>query len=688
MRICTIRSTPSSSSSKDGITPIVVTGASNPSPSLPTETGQLQLVAAEDLSNVSVVWTAVGDDEPDFAMTIAICGTVGGAGGAEALDAMLAALADRGPERATWTEGGSGLGRRGAPSPEPGPSGRPAQPFPVDHGAGLVVAADARLDDRDALCDALGVPLPERAGLADAELILRAFMRWGRDCPHHLLGDYAFAVRDRRRRTLFCARDHIGARPFYYALTTRRFVFASAVEAVLAAPDVSDALDERVVATHLTVQTLRSGARTFFAAVRKLPPGHTLTIEAGRPEDGSGGPRVRIEQYWHPEQAPAARPASDDAYAEQLLDLYTQAVRDRLRAGPVGVHLSGGLDSSSVAVLAAREVRRRGHPPPPAFTWLPEPGARPPKPEHAREYALVDAVCAQEGLQTCYGAPTPDDVLDVLRLDGTLPGVQVHLNEEIVQRHASARGVRVLLSGWGGDQCVSFNGRGYRQHLLLSGRWRRLAAEYRDQDAWAPRFLAGIVLPLLHPALPSTLHRLRTGKGMYRRWLIDPAFARRAKPLATPWGRAVGVRPTQLQHLQAGHLSARIEGWAASGARRGIEYRYPLLDRRLLEFALGLPPEQFRRGRWGRWLFRHGLRAVLPPEVCWSRGPDDAARYEAAMDAFTEAFPMIRRLLAACTPARARYVDMPRLWERLDAARFRAMPQPKPIMNALRLLDF
>ena len=646
------------------------------------------LVAAEDLSNAAVVWTAVEDDEPDFAMTIAICGTVGGAGGAEALDAMLAALADRGPECATWTEGGIGLGRRGAPSPEPGPSGRPAQPFPVDHGAGLVVAADARLDDRDALCDALGVPFPERAGLADAELILRAFIRWGRDCPHHLLGDYAFAVRDRRRRTLFCARDHIGARPFYYALTTRRFVFASAVEAVLAAPDVSDALDERVVATHLTVQTLRSGARTFFAAVRKLPPGHTLTIEAGRPENGSGGPRVRIEQYWHPEQAPAARPASDDAYAEQLLDLYTQAVRDRLRAGPVGVHLSGGLDSSSVAVLAAREVRRQGHPPPPAFTWLPEPGARPPKPEHAREYALVDAVCAQEGLQTCYGAPTPDDVLDVLRLDGTLPGVQVHLNEEIVQRHASARGVRVLLSGWGGDEGVSFNGRGYRQHLLLSGRWRQLAAEYRDQDAWAPRFLAGIVLPLLHPALPFTFHRLRAGRWMYRRWLIDPAFARRTKPLATSWGRAVGVRPTQLQRLQAGPLSARIEGWAASGARRGIEYRYPLLDRRLLEFALGLPPEQFRRGRWGRWLFRHGLRAVLPPEVCWSRGANDAARYEAVMDAFVEAFPMIRRLLAACTPARARYVDMPRLWERLDAARFRAKPQPKPIMNALRLLDF
>ena len=101
-------------------------------------------------------------------MTIAICGTVGGAGAAEALDAMLAALADRGPEPVMWTDGGTGLGRRGTPSPEPGSSGSTALPFPVDRGAGLVVVADARLDDRDALCDALGVPLPQRAGLADA----------------------------------------------------------------------------------------------------------------------------------------------------------------------------------------------------------------------------------------------------------------------------------------------------------------------------------------------------------------------------------------------------------------------------------------------------------------------------------------------------------------------------------------
>ena len=75
-------------------------------------------------------------------------------------------------------------------------------------------------------------------------------------------------------------------------------------------------------------------------------------------------------------------------------------------------------------------------------------------------------------------------------------------------------------------------------------------------------------------------------------------------------------------------MAERIKGWAASGARRGIEYRYPLLDRWLLELALGLPPEQFRRGRWGRWLMRYGLRAVLPCDVCWNRLKRDPARSE------------------------------------------------------------
>ena len=605
----------------------------------------------------------------------------------DGLDAMLAAFGGHREDGARWTEGMAGLGCRRLPAFAAGED-RPEAALRFDRDAGLVLAADARLDDRGALCAALGVPGAERPGLTDSDLILRAYVRWGRDCPNHLLGDYAFAVWDARHRRLFCARDPVGVRPFYYARTPDRFLFASSVEAVLAAPGVSCALDEATVAAFLIRIGFWSPDRTFFRAVRKLPPGHALTIDDGA---------TRLDRYWRPEQTPEARPATDQVHAEAFLDLFSRAVKDRLRgADPVGVHLSGGLDSSSVAVLAARELRRQGRPPPLAFSWLPELGGRPPREDHAREYALVDAVCEQEGLQVFHRSPGPEDVIAVLRHDVVRPGVHIHMNEEVVQRCAAQRGVRVLLSGWGGDEAVSCKGRGYYEDLLLRGHWARLCAEYRARGKGLRSFLAEVLLPLVHPDLPRSLRRLRRGKDpRRRRWLIDPAFARRAKPLPETILRPFSVRYLQLRLLRSGHLGERMEGWAASGARRGIEYRYPLLDRRLLEFALGLPPEQFRRGRWNRWLMRHALGAalrgappgtsadgpVLPPEICWNRSKADLARVDAALDAFAEALPVLRRELRRRAPARACYVDMPRLLDGLDADLL-AMLSPESWLDA------
>ena len=201
----------------------------------------------------------------------AICGILSRGDVAAPLAAMLEALDAYGTQSGAWTEEGIGLGVRHRPNPV----GETAVRF--DGEAGLALVADVRLDDRETLCAALGVPHPDRADIADGALLLRAYRRWGEECPHHLLGDYAFAVWNTRTRTLFCARDHIGARPFYYARTPEGFVCASAVEAVLAAPFVSDALDETTVATFLTRISLTTPTHTFFRAVRKLPPGHTRT---------------------------------------------------------------------------------------------------------------------------------------------------------------------------------------------------------------------------------------------------------------------------------------------------------------------------------------------------------------------------------------------------------------------------
>ena len=553
---------------------------------------------------------------------------------------------------------------------------------------GLVLAADARIDDREGLCESLGIPHPERPARSDGDLILQAYARWGSKCPNHLLGDYAFVVWDARKHTLFCARDHIGARPFYYALSPERFVFASTMKAVLAVPDVSDELDENGVATYLTSITFRSPDRTFFKMVHKLPPGHSLTITAVPSSHAS----ARLERYWRPERTPKARregEGDDDAYAEAFLDLYSRAVKDRLRGGPVGVHLSGGLDSSSIAVLAARDLRSRGLPSPPAFSWLPPLGAAPPNAAHAPEYARIDAVCAREGLSV-YHCQThgPNDVVAYFRgCDSAFPGTG--LLEQAVQHKAAELGVRVLLSGLGGDEGTSFSGRGEYARLLLCGRWWKLLAECRARGENPIRFLASVAASLVHPRFPIYADRWRRGKMFRRRrGFINPAFAQRVRPRPERIYREIRIRRTQLRLLQDGSLSSAMEGYAAG--RHDLEYRYPLLDRRLLEFALGLPADQFRRGRWNRWLMRFALRSVLPPEVCWRRGKSDPARSEPQREAFIGAIPALRKAVAAGakTMVRAPYVDVPHFLDRLDTYHVQVRGRRTPITRVLAFLDF
>ena len=194
--------------------------------------------------------------------------------------------------------------------------------------------------------------------------------------------------------------------------------------------------------------------------------------------------------------------------------------------------------------------------------------------------------------------------------------------------------------------------------------------------------------------------RLRGGQVMPEWAAIRPEFAHRVRPFRRRnWFRA-GVRRSQLARLQSGIVTMRLENWAASGATHGLEYRYPLLDRRLLEFALGLPPEQFKRPEAQRWLMRHALSPqapcahsgapVLPPQVCWRSPKADPARVDALYGALVGALPLIREEIAASpSPSRACYIDVPRLLEHLDLSRFEgAQPPLLRIFNAVNFLDF
>ena len=587
-----------------------------------------------------------------------ICGFITHNAAAEDLPAMLSELSAYGADSASWNAAHAGLGRCG-------PSGRPA--LCTDDAAGLAAVAAARLDDRTALCDALGAPV----GSDDASLVLRAWQRWGRDCPNHLLGDFAFAIFDARKRELFCARDQVGMQPFYYAVSGERFVFASAVQAVLAAPGISDNLDETTVAESLVRPILRSPTRTFFRAVSRLPAGHSLAFARGK---------VQLSRYWRPERIAVARPATDADAEEELLHLMEQAVSDRLTDGPCGVELSGGLDSSAMTALVARELKRRNCRPPPVFTSLPPSPSNP-----AVEYTAMASICDGEGLHLLHCPPTPEALLKSLRTDVAYPGS----GHAPITERAAELGVRTVISGYGGDQgSVSWNGFGYVHQLLARGRWHHAwkLLKTPGRSTWRPLVLTA--LDMLHPGARRVLRRWRRPAQRTRKseWLIHPDFARHAPPRSRR--RALSMRGMQLNILRDGEFQRMMEDAAANAAIVGVAIRFPLLDRRLLEFAFRLPPDYYMRDGEDRWLFRRAMSRLLPgvefaPKQC-------PIMDEALRTAFVGALPLLHAALSEREGGleRSQYVDMPRLLERLQQEASRHTPRQSLVAAPLRLLKF
>lgn len=539
--------------------------------------------------------------------------------GERSLRAMNEAMSDWRADRVgLWNDGPTAVGCRLL---EITPESQHERP-PTRHPAapGLVGVADAWLDNREALCDALGVPVDERATQADAALLLLAYSTWGERCVDRLEGIFAFAIWDERRERLFCARDHMGVRPFLFFDGPEQFVFASDVRAVLAVEGVPEELDEEAALAKIVRYPTLLLDRALFEGIRKLRAGRTLTVSR----------QGRVERtYWEPTQQPELRLASDEAYADHVREQLERAVTRTLRtAYPVGAHLSGGLDSSTVTVLAARGLRARGRALAGVYSWSPPPDDPGTIPDDER--ALVEAVCAQEGLRATYTDLTPEKVAAFMARDIRTKPTSTLLAEIEVQRDAEQRGIRVLLSGWGGDEGIAFNGRGYLAELTTGGRW---LTALRESRAYCREHGGSVMRELLHhgvlPAIPLTVLRWmgRDESTTARRvretvpdgWSRLDSRARTFLRLKWLAGREQpGAAAMRSRLFKLGHLYLRVEDWATEGARRGLVYRFPLLDPRIVELSFSLPSRFYYQNGWRR----HGLRltvdGVLPSQVQWN----------------------------------------------------------------------
>jgi asparagine synthase (glutamine-hydrolysing) len=543
------------------------------------------------------------------------------------LGRMADILAHRGLDNSgIWSEGSVGFGHRMLwTTPE-----SLLEKLPLVNSRGdLAITADARLDNRDELIAALGFCHHPQEKITDSQLVLAAYEKWGESCLEHFLGDFAFAIWDQRQQKLFCARDHMGVKPFYYYCSNSVVVFATEVKAILCLPEIPRRLNEIRVADHL-IGSLEDKSSTFYQDILRLPAGHSFTIS---PKGN------KLQSYWSVNLKHELHLGSSEEYVEAFRDIFTEAVRCRLRSAfPVGTMLSGGLDSSSIACVARNLLIEAGNQPLSTFSAIfPSLAAVDPRID---ERPYMEAVVNMGGVDAYY--VHADQISPLVarnqvswHLDGACLAPNLYMDWAIFQA-AHQQGVRILFSGVDGDTTVSY-GHEYLSVLAQTGRWQKLIAEARGlsrefyDSAVSPRRLIWEYgfKPIIPQSILQLSDKLR-GRGQSL-WpdsrLIHPDFAKRIGLVEhTQELMANGInlaRTAKQEHwyaLTSGLMQYSLQTLGELAGAFSLELHYPFCDRRLVEFCLALPPEQKLHQGWTRSILRRAMNGILPPEVQWRKG--------------------------------------------------------------------
>jgi asparagine synthase (glutamine-hydrolysing) len=517
---------------------------------------------------------------------------------------MMAAAPHRGPDGAgTWSDGAVALGHQMLRATS---RNDPPQPV-VDRSIARAITFDGRLDNRDQLLHELSGH--DRLSGDDASLVLSAYDAWGPACASRLLGDFAFALWDSRTRSVFCARDVMGVKPLYYCLVPQAFAVASELRQVLASGIVHPEPNEAMVAEYLSA-SIQSHTETLYRGVMRLPAAHTMTVS----ETG-----VAVQRYWRLDPSNDVVCCSDDEYAERFAEVFGSAGSSRRRGGPSAFFLSGGLDSSSVVVTAAQNGDAID-----TFSMV-FPGF--PALDETRYIDDVIASCGAVPHVVALPTAGPTVTRTNIARRGDVADLPCDAIGETLLDAMRARGMRVVLSGHGGDH--AFAGSIYHYADLLRDRdyvgfARQLWADARTPDngwsLWDP-LLCG-VRPLLAPGLRRALRPFARRVGLVPGgpdW-IEPSLAARVSLADRLRPPAIDVEPasfgrrTALENYASGWFYLVNEMIDCRAAEYGLDERHPFLDRRVVEFAVGIPEAQRWRGRETKYVVRRAIDS-LPPSV-------------------------------------------------------------------------
>ncbi|MDD2805350.1 MAG: asparagine synthase-related protein [Elusimicrobiales bacterium] len=443
----------------------------------------------------------------------------------------------------------------------------------------------------------------------EAELVCHAYARWGAACQEKFNGEWAFALWDEKKKRLFCSRDRFGLRPFHYYFDGKNFIFASGLKALFSSPLVPKAPNPRAVYDFLVLNHCNQPEDTFFEGVRKLGAGCCLLLT--RP-----GRSLAVKRYYNPAcNTELGRPDKKtlSRHASEFRGLLEDAVRLRLGGGqPVGILLSGGLDSSSVTCLAAGLLGGKNRPPTFSIPW-------------PREAPFIRASAAAAGFPRCEIPPAgfkaiPWSEVATLAGAGEKPLMEHSvLGEMQLIKAAKRRGVKVLLEGSGGDEMLAgYPERNFTVYLNQVLRERGVAAFSAEfKTFFADRLNEFGVEGEPGPEFYKCFLRTQSCAPELSEFFVEETvnrdllgeYAGRRHPLRRPPEfnlQQVLRRDTLALGNELEHLIP-------------FRFRLPMLDHRVAEYAFSVPACYKLHGGWTKYLLRTAMTGVLPERVCWRK---------------------------------------------------------------------
>lgn len=528
------------------------------------------------------------------------------------------------------------------------------------------ITANARLDNRSELFASL---LPEQQpskDVTDGELILKAYQHWGEDCPRFLLGDFAFIIWDNTKQHLFCARDHMGIKVLYYSVSDTKVLVSNEHKALVDSGQVDSQLNEQwLLEQILSVGNAYMGSP--FLAIHTLPAAHALVIDC----HGS-----RQQCYWELQAQDISHLPNEEAFLAELSKNFHTAVNRRLISNyPIGSELSEGLDSSGITGVAAQSLK-----PQKVYTFsyscIEETDeSRPIWGETYRDiYAMLAMHNNLEPVWTREPAKQQADNIASRFGSPSASNGGGFLRAELTQD----KGIRTLLTGWGGDHCVTSYGDYYEDELFTQGRFvalQKLMRQKRQRGRGVTPWKGWVILALKHIAPPLhrrwILRRYGLTSMMYKRMENNPIkpeqirrydLKKRAKTFIDRY-EASSVKQRDHRELFDVGVEKRVTDSELAARAARLEYRFPMLDIELLELAYSAPPALKSKNGIERHMYREILKGLTTERIRTRRKADvEHPKHDAQVQQQSRAQELLADLKDHYHPGLDRYFDRGKLF--------------------------